>query len=269
MEASHLSPLKQDEDVTSAGINHEADLGYQKVSRTTVERSYDPCSRKRKLLTQYQNEQEMSERTESMQFQNSDCAHITYSISSTPSECNDKRKDNSLSCETNTSGTESEHGNMNLEVYKEGGVPDNFANTAKQLHQEQGIGSQPPQNPSTPGVVRHVDGEDKHTAVNTSSEQSDKKPNPLISETEKCQVCNAPAAKHVHYGAITCFSCRAFFRRSIQMDMSQAYSCRGQHNCPINPNTRKGCQKCRYDKCIKIGMNPGWVLTADQKSKEV
>ena len=26
------------------------------------------------------------------------------------------------------------------------------------------------------------------------------------------QVCNEPAAKHVHYGAMTCFSCRAFFR---------------------------------------------------------
>ena len=28
------------------------------------------------------------------------------------------------------------------------------------------------------------------------------------------QVCNEPAAKHVHYGAMTCFSCRAFFRFS-------------------------------------------------------
>ena len=26
------------------------------------------------------------------------------------------------------------------------------------------------------------------------------------------QVYNEPAAKHVHYGAMTCFSCRAFFR---------------------------------------------------------
>ena len=29
--------------------------------------------------------------------------------------------------------------------------------------------------------------------------------NPLISETEKCKVCGEAAAKHVHYGATTCF----------------------------------------------------------------
>ena len=40
--------------------------------------------------------------------------------------------------------------------------------------------------------------------------------NPLISSTEKCKVCREPAAKHIHYGSVTCFSCRAFFRRSIQ-----------------------------------------------------
>ena len=40
--------------------------------------------------------------------------------------------------------------------------------------------------------------------------------NPLISTTEKCKVCREPAAKHIHYGSVTCFSCRAFFRRSIQ-----------------------------------------------------
>ena len=40
--------------------------------------------------------------------------------------------------------------------------------------------------------------------------------NPLISSTEKCKVCKEPAAKHIHYGSVTCFSCRAFFRRSIQ-----------------------------------------------------
>jgi hypothetical protein len=34
------------------------------------------------------------------------------------------------------------------------------------------------------------------------------KPNPLISQTEKCKVCLEPAAKHIHYGAVTCFSCR-------------------------------------------------------------
>jgi hypothetical protein len=49
-------------------------------------------------------------------------------------------------------------------------------------------------------------------------------PNPLISRTEKCKVCDEPAAIHIHYGAITCFSCRAFFRRSIQVNKAFIFS---------------------------------------------
>ena len=30
----------------------------------------------------------------------------------------------------------------------------------------------------------------------------------------KCWICGAAAADHLHYGAICCYSCRAFFRRS-------------------------------------------------------
>ena len=28
-----------------------------------------------------------------------------------------------------------------------------------------------------------------------------------------CSVCASPAAAHLHYGAVSCYSCRAFFRR--------------------------------------------------------
>ena len=29
----------------------------------------------------------------------------------------------------------------------------------------------------------------------------------------ECSVCSSPAAAHLHYGAVSCYSCRAFFRR--------------------------------------------------------
>ena len=31
--------------------------------------------------------------------------------------------------------------------------------------------------------------------------------------------------------------------------------------------TRKNCQKCRFEKCIAVGMNRGWVLNNDQLTK--
>ena len=33
----------------------------------------------------------------------------------------------------------------------------------------------------------------------------------------------------------------------------------------ITPKNRRKCQKCRYEKCLHIGMDSRWVLTADQK----
>jgi len=89
----------------------------------------------------------------------------------------------------------------------------------------------------------------------------------LLSPTDKCKVCNEPAAKHVHYGAMTCFSCRAFFRRSIQNKTAATYVCRRSKNCEINLRTRKNCQFCRYMRCITVGMKPTWVLSEEERQR--
>ena len=89
--------------------------------------------------------------------------------------------------------------------------------------------------------------------------------NPLLSDTEKCGVCGDAAARHVHYGATSCFSCRAFFRRSIQNGIARQYTCRNGNNCYIMLKTRKNCQKCRFDKCLKAGMKTSWVLTEEER----
>jgi len=66
-----------------------------------------------------------------------------------------------------------------------------------------------------------------------------------------CLVCGHPASLHHHYGAICCYSCRAFFRRSI----AQSYDCvSGDRQCEVNKITRNNCRSCRYDKCISVGM---------------
>ena len=91
--------------------------------------------------------------------------------------------------------------------------------------------------------------------------------NPLISDTEKCIVCGAAAARHVHYGATTCFSCRAFFRRSFHNGIARQYICKKENSCIITEKTRKYCQKCRIQKCLDAGMKSSGVLTEDERSQ--
>lgn len=96
---------------------------------------------------------------------------------------------------------------------------------------------------------------------------SGKKSDNLISATKKCKVCGEPAAKHIHYGSVSCFSCRAFFRRSIRNNASNKYTCRRQGKCEINKKTRKSCQKCRFELCLEVGMKPNWVLSDAERDQ--
>ena len=70
---------------------------------------------------------------------------------------------------------------------------------------------------------------------------------------------------HLHYGGICCYSCRAFFRRAHQNTKRPNFECKSGGNCQITVKNRRKCQKCRYEKCVNIGMDPRWVLTSDQK----
>ncbi len=39
------------------------------------------------------------------------------------------------------------------------------------------------------------------------------------------------------------------------------------HKRFFNPGLSTRCKKCRYDKCLKFGMDPKWVLTRSQSYK--
>ena len=56
-----------------------------------------------------------------------------------------------------------------------------------------------------------------------------------------------------------------FFRRAHQKTKTPKFSCKQNNACEITVKTRRRCQKCRYEKCLKIGMTPKAVLTEDQK----
>ncbi|TRY67719.1 hypothetical protein TCAL_02933 [Tigriopus californicus] len=85
--------------------------------------------------------------------------------------------------------------------------------------------------------------------------------------TEECQICQDPAIRHLHYGAITCFSCKAFFRRTSQSKAYEKFMCKSTGECNVLHKLRKKCRKCRYEKCIRVGMKPSLVLSDEEKVK--
>jgi len=68
-----------------------------------------------------------------------------------------------------------------------------------------------------------------------------------------CKICGSAANGHSYYGAQTCGSCRAFFKRAALA--KEALVCvTGDGDCI------KGCRRCRFDKCVAAGMDPALVI---------
>ena len=82
-----------------------------------------------------------------------------------------------------------------------------------------------------------------------------------------CGVCEEPAGKHCYYGGRACTSCRAFFRRSVASGAWLRYFCTKRKECIIRLKTRKKCQYCRYQACLKAGMRTKWVLNEEEKER--
>ncbi|CCD69578.1 Nuclear Hormone Receptor family [Caenorhabditis elegans] len=71
---------------------------------------------------------------------------------------------------------------------------------------------------------------------------------------EKCQICYQPGHGY-HFGAFICRACAAFFRRchfSLALDQRKCRLLSG--SCQPNKNGRWFCKKCRFDKCLELGM---------------
>jgi hypothetical protein len=47
--------------------------------------------------------------------------------------------------------------------------------------------------------------------------------------------------------------------------VGKVYACKQDGKCDVSKKNRKKCQKCRYEACLRVGMDPGLVLTEDQK----
>ncbi|KAH9489555.1 hypothetical protein Btru_038422 [Bulinus truncatus] len=69
-----------------------------------------------------------------------------------------------------------------------------------------------------------------------------------------CKICGEPASGF-HYGLNSCGACKGFFLRSLVR--SEPYECTTGGKCKVGPEVqrRKTCQKCRFDKCLRLGMS--------------
>jgi hypothetical protein len=90
----------------------------------------------------------------------------------------------------------------------------------------------------------------------------------MTSRWADCSVCGdrATRLRYSHYGAVSCFSCRAFFRRAVEK--GSIYTCRKKDrlDCFINVATRKKCAACRFAKCKIMGMKHGNNQSVTQAS---
>ncbi|CAF1404496.1 unnamed protein product [Adineta steineri] len=85
-----------------------------------------------------------------------------------------------------------------------------------------------------------------------------------------CQVCGDHASI-INYGALSCLSCRTFFRRNAHLT-KEVIACRYDGSCEVNMLTRKVCTACRLAKCRAVGMSSELIRkdlpTTKRKSRE-
>ena len=81
-------------------------------------------------------------------------------------------------------------------------------------------------------------------------------------DDKNCRVCGDKALGY-NFNAVTCESCKAFFRRNALKD--QATKCLFQGSCFIDIRTRRFCPHCRLKKCFDIGMRKEMILDDNER----
>uniref|UniRef100_A0A182QY73 Uncharacterized protein n=1 Tax=Anopheles farauti TaxID=69004 RepID=A0A182QY73_9DIPT len=77
-----------------------------------------------------------------------------------------------------------------------------------------------------------------------------------------CSVCGDKALGY-NFNAVTCESCKAFFRRNALS--TKSFTCPFSENCDITVVTRRFCQRCRLEKCFRIGMKKEYIMSEEDK----
>ncbi|CAG2162124.1 unnamed protein product [Oppiella nova] len=76
-----------------------------------------------------------------------------------------------------------------------------------------------------------------------------------------CQICGDKAIGR-NFFAITCESCKAFFRRTALKN--KPLECPSDGKCMITSKTRQLCKKCRLEKCFTVGMKKELIRSHEE-----
>ncbi|CAF3828385.1 unnamed protein product [Rotaria sp. Silwood1] len=110
-----------------------------------------------------------------------------------------------------------------------------------------------------PSEGNNSDRSDKQDKIQLSHKKNKPKHGSLT-----CVVCGS-SANGYNFGAITCESCKAFFRRNARKDPA-TFSCNNKGDCKITFEPRRNCLACRLAKCFNSGMRCDRLLTNEQKA---
>ena len=78
-----------------------------------------------------------------------------------------------------------------------------------------------------------------------------------------CPICQQKTKKLFrHYGGMSCQSCKAFFVRATIKN--REFFCKDKNGCKFKIG-KFYCKKCRYDRCLRSGMDRQAVLKSEMK----
>ncbi|CAG2236910.1 Nuclear hormone receptor family member nhr-48 [Mytilus edulis] len=85
-------------------------------------------------------------------------------------------------------------------------------------------------------------------------------------EDKYCGVCGDKALGY-NFDAISCESCKAFFRRNAPKGLDY-FKCPYEEKCKMDVSNRRFCKRCRLRKCFEIGMRKEYILTEEEKIRK-
>ncbi|CAF1389963.1 unnamed protein product [Adineta steineri] len=115
-------------------------------------------------------------------------------------------------------------------------------------------------------IVLPSEGNNNKISNQQSTVQSSEKKNKPKSGSLICVVCGSSANSY-NFGAITCESCKAFFRRNARKEFTTLH-CNGKGDCKITLETRRDCSACRLARCFDSGMQCDRIVTVEQKAEK-